>query len=112
VTLKFRQMTETPCVTVLLSEKHGATVASLTNNLGNALYVPGERESGTARLETAMPSISISHSGRQTAPRRIIRGIAGKREAVSVYRAALAAWTRERVPLAWAMTHDNLGNAL
>jgi len=42
------------------------------------------RESGTARLE----------------------------EAVDAYRAALEEWTRERVPLAWAMTQNNLGIAL
>ena len=44
----------------------------------------GERESGTARLE----------------------------EAVAAYRAALEEWTRERVPLDWATTQNNLGNAL
>ncbi len=44
----------------------------------------GERESGTARLE----------------------------EAVSAYRAALQEWRRERVPLDWAMTQNNLGLAL
>ena len=44
----------------------------------------GERESGTARLE----------------------------QAVEAYRAALQERTRERVPLDWAMTQNNLGNAL
>ncbi len=44
----------------------------------------GERESGTARLE----------------------------EAVAAYREALKEWTRERVPLDWATTQNNLGNAL
>ena len=44
----------------------------------------GERESGTARLE----------------------------EAVAAFREALKEWTRERVPLDWAMTQNNLGNAL
>ncbi len=44
----------------------------------------GERESGTARLE----------------------------EAVAAYRAALKERTRDRVPLDWAMTQNNLGNAL
>ncbi len=44
----------------------------------------GERESGTARLE----------------------------EAVAAYRAALEERTRERVPLDWAATQNNLGNAL
>ena len=54
------------------------------NDLGLALSSLGERESGTARLD----------------------------EAVSAYRAALEEWTRERVPLLWAMTQNNLGNAL
>ena len=53
-------------------------------NLGTALWTLGERESGTARLE----------------------------EAVAAYRAALEERTRERVPLDWAMTQNNLGNAL
>ena len=44
----------------------------------------GERESGTARLE----------------------------EAVAAYREALQEKTRERVPLDWAMTQNNLGTAL
>ena len=44
----------------------------------------GERESGTARLE----------------------------EAVAAYRAPLEECTRERVPLDWAMTQNNLGTAL
>ena len=44
----------------------------------------GERESGTARLE----------------------------EAVAAYRAALEELTRERVPLDWATTQNNLGDAL
>jgi hypothetical protein len=44
----------------------------------------GERESGTAHLETA----------------------------VAVYRAALEEWTRNRVPLDWATAQMNLGNAL
>ena len=45
--------------------------AMTQNNLGNALSMLGERESGTARLE----------------------------EAVVAYRAPLLEWTRERVPL-------------
>lgn len=44
----------------------------------------GERESGTARLE----------------------------EAMEAYRAALQETRRELVPLDWAMTQNNLGNAL
>ncbi|MEM1378131.1 MAG: tetratricopeptide repeat protein [Pseudomonadota bacterium] len=52
--------------------------------LGVALQTLGKRESGTARLQ----------------------------EAVTAYRAALEEWTRDRVPLDWAMTQNNLGNAL
>ena len=33
-------------------------------------------------------------------------------EAVAAYRAALQEYTRERVPLDWAMTQNNLGTAL
>ena len=54
------------------------------NNLGNALQSLGARESGTARLT----------------------------EAVEAYRAALAEYTRERVPLDWAMITGNQGVAL
>jgi hypothetical protein len=52
--------------------------------LGSALVTLGERESGTVRLE----------------------------EAVAAYRAALEEWTRERVPLQWAMTHTIIRNVL
>ena len=45
--------------------------------------VHGSGESGTARLE----------------------------EAVAAYRAALEEWSRDRVPLDWAMTQNSLGNA-
>jgi len=54
------------------------------NNLGNALQTLGGRESGTVRLEAA----------------------------VDAYNAALQEWTRDKVPLQWAMTQNNLGNAL
>jgi len=33
-------------------------------------------------------------------------------EAVTAYHAALEEWTRERAPLDWAGTQNNLGNAL
>jgi tetratricopeptide (TPR) repeat protein len=52
--------------------------------LGNALRTLGEREAGTDRLEAA----------------------------VSAYRAALQEFTRDRVPMQWALTQMNLGNAL
>ena len=52
--------------------------------LGNALAVLGERESGTARLE----------------------------QAVAAFTEVLKERTRERVPLDWAATQNNLGDAL
>jgi tetratricopeptide (TPR) repeat protein len=54
------------------------------NLLGIAFQTLGAREAGAARLE----------------------------EAVAAYRAALEEFTRERVPLQWAMAQCNLGNAL
>jgi hypothetical protein len=53
-------------------------------NLGTALRMLGERESGTAQLEAA----------------------------VAAYHAVLEEWTRERVLLDWAATQMNLGTAL
>lgn len=57
---------------------------SAQSDLGMALQVLGQRETGTARLE----------------------------EAVVAYRRALKEWRREDVPLNWAMVQSNLGNAL
>ncbi|MBR9850545.1 MAG: tetratricopeptide repeat protein [Rhodobacteraceae bacterium] len=54
------------------------------NDLGNALWTLGERESGAERLE----------------------------QAATAYRAALEEWTREKMPLDWAMAQNNLGNVL
>ena len=59
-------------------------LAPLYAALGLALATLGRRESGTQRLE----------------------------QAVEAYRAALEDRTRERVPLSWAATQNNLGNAL
>lgn len=52
--------------------------------MGIALASLGERESGTACWE----------------------------QAVAAHRAALQEYTRDRVPLDWAQTQNNLGNAL
>ena len=61
----------------------------------------------------------LGGAARQTAPRRAGDKFAGEREsgttpleeAVEAYRAALQKLTRERVPLQWAMTQNNLGLA-
>jgi tetratricopeptide (TPR) repeat protein len=71
-------------IELMLRERVPSRWAMTQNNLGNALSILGERESGTAKLE----------------------------EAVAAYREALQELTRERVPLDWAMTQNNLGNAL
>ncbi|MEM6728120.1 MAG: helix-turn-helix transcriptional regulator [Pseudomonadota bacterium] len=57
---------------------------AVLNSLGVTLQELGARESGTDRLE----------------------------DAVFAYKAALEEYTRDRVPLQWAMTQNNLGNAL
>jgi tetratricopeptide (TPR) repeat protein len=69
---------------VLCSAQDSLQRGMAVNDLGNALRMLGKRESGTARLE----------------------------EAVAAFRDALKEYTRERVPLDWAMTQNNLGNAL
>ena len=69
----------------MVATAHDSTErGTAANLLGNALVRLGERESGTEKLE----------------------------QAVVAYRAALEEWTRERVPLDWATTQNNLGNAL
>ncbi|WP_298374735.1 tetratricopeptide repeat protein [Azospirillum sp.] len=64
--------------------RHPALWGRIQNNLGDALRVLGERESGTGRLT----------------------------EAVEAFQNALREHTQERVPLEWAATQNNLGNTL
>ena len=105
--------------------------ATTQNNLGNALRTLGERESGTARLEEAVDGLSRGAGGtdaragaarlgddaEQPRQRACDAGRARERDGAAggggaAYRAALEEWTRERVPLDWATTQNNLGNAL
>ncbi|HEY1795951.1 MAG TPA: toll/interleukin-1 receptor domain-containing protein [Stellaceae bacterium] len=105
--------------------------ATAQNNLGIALSVLGERESGRARLEEAVAAYraALEENTRERVPLgwamtqnnlgnalRVLgereSGRARLEEAVAAYRAALEENTRERVPLDWAMTQNNLGNAL
>ena len=58
--------------------------AMTQNNLGTALRILGERESGTVRLE----------------------------QAVAAYTEALKERTGERVPIDWAAMQNNLGRAI
>ncbi len=100
-------------------------------NLGNALMTLGERESGTARLEEAVAayraalrrtnaragSARLGDDAEQS--RQCARDArrAGERDGAArgggrgLSRGAEER-TRERVPLDWAMTQNNLGNAL
>ena len=102
------------------------------NDWGIALRELGIREIGTARLEEAVKSLSggagrahprarspsmgddPEQSGRTPCAELGCResGTARLEEAVEAYRAALKERTRERVPLQWAMTQNNLGVAL
>jgi tetratricopeptide (TPR) repeat protein len=109
--------------------------AATHDNLGSALFRLGEHESGTARLEQAVAAYHAALTERtqervplEWAMTQQNLGNAfstlGEREsgqeesirhleaAVAAYRAALTERTRERVPLKWAMTQNNLGNAL
>ena len=106
--------------------------AMTQNNLGNALSTLGERESGTARLEEAVAAYRdalagmdpraraarLGHDPEQSrhcaldARRARERHRAARRGRRRLSRDALQEWTRERVPLEWAMTQNNLGNAL
>ena len=100
-------------------------------NLGNALLVLGERESGTARLEEAVAAYreALQENTRAHTPLEWARtqmnlgsallvlgeresGTARLEEAVAAYREALQENTRERMPLQWAMGTGNQGVAL
>jgi tetratricopeptide (TPR) repeat protein len=101
------------------------------HNLGTALLSLGERESGTARLETAVAAYraALQERSRDRVPLdwamtqnnlgvalRMLgereSGTARIEEAVKAYRAALEERSRDRVPLDWASTQNNLGTAL
>jgi tetratricopeptide (TPR) repeat protein len=111
--------------------KHPLDWAKTQDNLGNALAVLGERESGTERLEEAITAYrdALKERTREGVPLDWAKTqsnlasalvVIGKREsgterleeAVAAYRDALKEATRERAPLDWAMTQNNLGNAL
>jgi len=76
---------------VFSRERSPLELATTQNNLGGALAALGERESGTGHLK---------------------EGIGHLKEAEAAFRAALAVRTREREPLEWALTQNNLGNVL
>ena len=113
--------------------------AMTQNNLGLALWRLGERESGIARLEQAVAAYraaleertryrvpldwaatqhnlgtALQNLGERESGTPAFAGAGSPRleEAVAAYRVALEERTRERVPLDWAMTQNNLGTAL
>ncbi len=104
--------------------------AATQANLGNALSTLGGRESGTARLRRLWwpiarrggvhPRAGTARLGGDTEQSRQRAldsrgresGTARLEEAVVAYRARLEEYSRERVPLDWAATQNNLGTAL
>jgi tetratricopeptide (TPR) repeat protein len=101
------------------------------NSLGLALFILGQRESGTARLEEAIAihrevltepireSVPLEWAMAQSGLANALQvigtresGTAKLEQAVAAYREALKERTRERVPLQWAATQNNLGTAL
>jgi tetratricopeptide (TPR) repeat protein len=112
--------------------------AMTQSNLGNALFAVGEREVGTARLEQAVAAhlAALQEMTRDCVPdywamaqnnlgnalsvlgeleiglAKTGIGIARLQHAATAYRAALEEKTRDRLPLEWALTKTNLGNAL
>jgi tetratricopeptide (TPR) repeat protein len=105
--------------------------AMTKNDLGNALELLGERESGPWHLEEAIAAYraALEERTRERAPLDWAEtqnnlgdalealgereeGTRRLREAILAYRAALEERTRERVPFAWAETENNLGSAL
>src|SRR6516162_11241652 len=105
--------------------------ARMRTDLGNALAMLGERESGTTKLEEAVVAFreALKQQTRARAPLDWAKtqaslgnafyalgvresSTAKFEEAVAAYREALKERTRERVPLDWGRTQINLGNAI
>ena len=105
--------------------------AKSQNYLGLALWVLGNRETGTRRLEEAVAAyrLALQERTRERVPldwawTQMNLGIAlaalGQREVgtgrleelVAAYRLALEEFTREREPMEWARTQNNLGITL
>jgi tetratricopeptide (TPR) repeat protein len=106
-------------------------LGTASNDLGLALGILGERESGTVRLKAAVKAYeaAMEEWAKDTLPFEWAMtqnnlglalqslgeresGTARLEEAVEAYGAALQEWTRDKVPIEWAATQNNLGNAL
>ena len=79
------------------------------NNLGNVLQALGGAGSGVTGGDTAALGPTRSRDPNNLGPSL---GQASGDEAVAAFRAALEVYTREQFPVDWAMTQNNLGNAL
>ncbi|MCF4166545.1 tetratricopeptide repeat protein [Zavarzinia compransoris] len=105
--------------------------AGVQNNLGNALAILGERESGTVRLEQAVVAYraALEETAQDNAPMDWSQtqynlghalqalgeresGTAHLEEAVVAFHSVLQERTRDREPLEWAAVQNNLGNVL
>jgi hypothetical protein len=105
--------------------------ATTQNNLGNALADLGTRAGDTDALQDAVTAyraaLEVTHAGGQPdglghdpeQPRQRPRNLGARagdtdalQDAVTAFRAALEVRTREASPMQWAMTQNNLGNAL
>ena len=83
-------------------ERYPLKWASAQYHLGNALSLLGERGGDTGFIEDGHIVMSAGASDEETGPARL-------KQAVAAYREALKELTRERAPLDWAMTQNNLG---
>jgi tetratricopeptide (TPR) repeat protein len=110
-------------------ERGSVVWAAVQNSLGGALWMLGQRESETTRLEEAAAvyrDVLQATSHEQIEWARAQRGLGNTllalgwrefattklEEAVAAYRNALQVGTRERVPLEWAIVQHNLALAL
>jgi tetratricopeptide (TPR) repeat protein len=103
----------------------------LRNNLGQALFALGQRESGTARLEeaaatfrdvlkeTAREHVPLEWATAQSGLGDVLQAIGAResgtaklQQAITAYRDALEERTRQRAPLQWARTQNNLATVL
>ena len=105
--------------------------AEIQNDLGNAFWTLGQRETDTERLEQAINAFqaALEEFTREKRPFDWAKtqnnlgnalwtlgqretGTTRLEQAINAFQAALEEWKRERVPLEWAKTQNNLGIAL
>jgi tetratricopeptide (TPR) repeat protein len=106
----------------VLLARIGATVAPATERQGR--YLAELLRPVAARLQRLTAALPPGIDAEQRGQLWHSLGLAAYRlgeqigdqgwlkNAIAAYRAALQEWTRERLPLAWAMAQNNLGTAL